>query len=269
MEKAFHGFVHFLNGVVPKAIFIAILGYFIARLISVTLNKTFQRRLSAHQAMLLQRLSFYITLFIFLATAIQELGFHLGVLLSATGIITVAIGIASQTSMSNIISGLFIIGEKSFRIGDVIKVNDIKGEVVSIDFLSVKIRTDDHTLVRVPNETLIKSAIINHSYYPTRRVDLNISFAYKEDLDLVKEILLKVADQNSFCLKDPRPSFSIRNLGDTAIHTQFSVWGKQDQQSKLKDTIQEEIKKTFTEKGIEMPVMNRYLHPAMPTHQFN
>ena len=260
MEKAYQFVIHFLNGAIPKAIFIAILGYIIARLLSVTLNKTFRRRLTAHQTMLLQRLSFYVTLFIFLATAIQELGFHLGVLLSATGIITVAIGIASQTSMSNIISGLFIIGEKSFRIGDTIKVNDIQGEVISIDFLSVKIRTDDHTMVRVPNETLIKSAITNHSFYSTRRADLNISFAYKEDLDKVKEALFSAAKKNHFCLKDPAASFSIKHLGDAAIQAQFSVWANREHFSQLKATIQEEIKKVFAEKGIEMPVFN-YLYP--------
>lgn len=260
MEKIYLDIILFLTGAIPKAIFLTVFGYLIARLVSMTLTKTFRKRLSAHQAMLLRRLSFYLILFIFLTTAIQELGFHIGVLLSATGILTVAIGIASQTSMSNIVSGVFIIGEKPFRIGDTIKVNDIQGEVISIDFLSVKIRTDDHTMVRIPNETLIKSAIVNHSYFATRRADLNIDFAYKHDLDLVKESLFSVAEQNPFCLKDPKPTFSIQNLGDSSIHAQFSVWGKREDFSQLKNSIQEEIKKILAKKGIEMPIFNRNLY---------
>lgn len=271
MEKIYHDIILFLTGVIPKAIFIAIFGYFAARLISMSLNKIFQKRLTAHQAMLLRRLSFYLVLFLFLATAIQELGVHIGVLLSATGILTVAIGIASQTSMSNIVSGIFIIGEKPFRIGDTIKVNDIQGEVISIDFLSVKIRTDDHTMVRIPNEVLIKTAITNHSYFPIRRADLNIGFAYKQDLDLVKETLFAAAEQNAFCLKDPKPTFSIQKFGSLGIQAQFSVWGKRENFQQLKNSIQEQIKKIFSEQGIEMPVANTLFNNMVsaPNQVFN
>jgi small-conductance mechanosensitive channel len=269
MDQIYQDVIHFLTGVIPKAIFLAIFGYFTARLVSITLTKTFRRRLTAHQAMLLRRLSFYLVLFIFLASAFQELGFHIGVLLSATGILTVAIGIASQTSMSNIVSGIFIIGEKPFRIGDTIKVNDVQGEVVSIDFLSVKIRTDDHTMVRIPNETLIKTAIMNHSYFPTRRADLNIHFAYKENLDLIKESLFSVAERNPYCLQDPKPTFSIQKLGDSAIHAQFSVWGKREDFSQLKNTIHEEIKKILAEKGVEMPIYNHNLAALVSNQTIN
>ena len=77
-------------------------------------------------------------------------------LLGAAGIAGVAIGFAAQTSFSNIISGFFILSEKSLKIGDYITIKDVSGTVDSIDMLSVKIKTPDNQMVRVPNETIIK-----------------------------------------------------------------------------------------------------------------
>ena len=80
----------------------------------------------------------------------------------AAGLLTVALGFAAQTSASNLISGLFLLGERPFVVGDVIRLaSGITGEVVGIDLLSVKIRTFDNLLVRVPNETLLKSELTN------------------------------------------------------------------------------------------------------------
>ena len=100
--------------------------------------------------MLLQPGSFYLILCLFLVSALVELGFSLGVLVGTAGILTVAIGFASQTSMSNLISGLFLIGEQSFAVGDIIKIDQITGVVLSIDLLSTKLRTFDNTYVRLP-----------------------------------------------------------------------------------------------------------------------
>lgn len=170
-----------------RAIAVIISGYVIARILSSSLDRGLRKRLTPQQSMLLRRIVFYVVLILFLATAIQELGFQISALLGATGILTVAIGIASQTSLSNIISGIFIIGEKPFQIGDTIKVNELQGEVVSIDFLSVKIRTSENTMVRIPNEVLIKSPVTNISYFPIRRADLLVSVAYKADIEFVKK----------------------------------------------------------------------------------
>jgi small-conductance mechanosensitive channel len=236
-----------------------VLGFFIARIASISIARTFRRRLTRQQTMLTQRISYYVILALFFASAIQQLGFHITALLGATGIITVAIGIASQASLSNIISGLFIIGEKPFEIGNIIKVNDVEGEVMSIDLLSVKIRTYDNMMVRLPNEILVKSAITNISYFPRRRVDLLIGVAYKENLDQVKNILFETAEKNSHCLKEPKPSLLITGFGDFAVNIKFSVWSTNENFSIVKNSIQEDILNAFTTVGIEIPSPGRPL----------
>lgn len=242
-----------------RTIVLLLIGYFIARFVSASLPRVFSKRITRQQSMILSRASFYLIFILFIVSAIQQMGFNIGTLLGATGIVTIAIGIASQTSFSNIVSGIFILGEKPFELGNTIRVNDIEGEVLSIDLLSVKIRTFDNTMVRIPNETLVKSAITNLSYFSKRRVDILIGVAYKENLNNVKNILLETATKNSFCLVEPVPTFLITGFGDSAINIKFGVWADTNNYNEVKNSIQEDIKNAFAAAGIEIPFPCRTL----------
>jgi small-conductance mechanosensitive channel len=90
-------------------------------------------------------------------TTLRGVGFYLSVIIGTTGILTATTGVASQASVSNLINGIFRTEENSFKWGGNIKVSEITGEVVSIDWLSVKIRQFDNLYVRVPNKLLINN----------------------------------------------------------------------------------------------------------------
>jgi small-conductance mechanosensitive channel len=248
-----------------RAILVLVVGLVLARLLSGGAGKAAERRLAAHEAMLVRRFSYYALVILVALSALHQLGVNLTVLLGAAGVLTVAIGFASQTSASNLISGLFLIAERPFVIGDVVRVDDMTGEVLSVDMLSVKLRTFDNLFVRVPNEDIIKSRITNLTHFPIRRVDLQIGVAYKEDLGRVKEVLLEVADRNPICLDEPKPLIIFNGFGDSAILYQFSVWGKRENFLELKTGIQEAIKATFDEQGIEIPFPHRTLYAGSAT----
>jgi small-conductance mechanosensitive channel len=250
------------------AILLVIVGFVAARILSASVAKTLLKQLTPQQSMLLKRFIFYFVFSIFVASAFDQLGFHIGALLGAAGILTVAIGIASQTSMSNIVSGAFMIGEKPFEVGHTIRVNDTQGEILSIDLLSVKLRTQENTMVRIPNELLIKSAITNLSCFPIRRADLKIGVAYKEDLKTVKEVLFEVAYKNPLSLIEPKPVLQIVEFGDSAINLLFSVWGSRHNFLELKNSIQIEIHKAFKDKKVEMPFPARSLYMGGETKPF-
>ncbi len=222
----------------------------------------------AQRAMIIRRASFYGIAGLFTASALMELGFDLGVLLGAAGILTVALGFASQTSASNVISGLFLLGERPFAVGDVIRVGGTTGEVLSIDLLSVKLRTFDNLFVRIPNETMIKSEVTNLRRFPIRRVDLQVGVAYKEDLREVHEVLRAVADQNPLCLEEPAPLIIFQGYGDSAINHQFSVWASTDNYLDLRNSIPIEIKEAFDEHDIEIPFPHRTLYTGSATEPF-
>ena len=245
-----------------------IVGLILARFAGFAVGRVLEGRLTRQSSTIARRLVFYGLTVLVVATVAHQLGFELGVLLGAAGILTVAIGFASQTSASNLISGLFLIAERPFVLGDVIRVADLTGEVLSIDLLSVKLRTFDNLYVRVPNEDLVKSRITNLTHFPVRRNDLLLSVAYKEDLTKIREILFEIADRNTMCLDEPVPIFIFKKFGDSGLEIQFSVWSKRDNYLTLNNSIQQEIKRAFEEHGIEIPFPQRALSSASATEPF-
>ncbi len=188
-----------------RALVILIVASPLIRISANILRRTLKKRYSAQAAMVGFHLVNYGGGTILLLTVMAELGFKISTLLGAAGVLGVAIGFASQTSLSNLISGIFLIWERPFEIGDVINIGDVTGIVEEIDLLSAKIRKFDNTLVRIPNETLIKTSFTNVTRFPIRRMDIPIGVAYKEDISKVIEILTDVADNNPYCLDEPAP----------------------------------------------------------------
>jgi small-conductance mechanosensitive channel len=237
---------------VIKAIILIIAGFIIAKITSVAIAKAMSKLGIIYESTLVRRFNFYIILILFVLAALQHLGFKLNVLLGAAGVLTVALGFASQTSVSNIISGLFLLTERPFVVGDYIKTDSITGEVLSIDLLAIKIRTSDNTLARVPNEVIIKSNIVNLTRFPIRRFDLQLRVPYKEDLEKIRKVLFEVASNNHLCLEEPQPSLHIIGFGDSGINLQFSVWSSKLNFTNLKNSLQEQIKKAFEINHIEI-----------------
>ena len=250
-----------------KALLKILVGLALGRLAGNGLARLFAEE-DAQRAMILRRGALYGIAGLFTASALMELGFDLSVLLGAAGILTVAIGFASQTSASNVISGLFLLGERPFAVGDVIRVNGTTGEVLSVDLLSVKLRTFDNLFVRIPNETMIKSEVTNLRRFPIRRVDLQVGVAYKEDLREVHEVLMEVADRNPLCLEEPTPLIIFQGYGDSSINHQFSVWAKTEHFLDLRNSIPVEIKEAFDEHDIEIPFPHRTLYTGSETTPF-
>jgi small-conductance mechanosensitive channel len=112
-----------------SALFLFGLGLLLATFAARSVSRFMAKRASRHHTVMLKRLVFYVIVVIFAVAALREAGFSLDVVLGAAGILTVAIGFASQTSASNMISGLFLLVEKPFEIGDVIEADATVGEV--------------------------------------------------------------------------------------------------------------------------------------------
>jgi small-conductance mechanosensitive channel len=238
---------------VGKGFLILIIGYLLARFARNGVGRIKVANLTPHSMILLKRVVFYGILILTFISVMKELGFDLSVVLGAAGIFSVAIGFASQTSASNLISGLFLMMERPFSVGDIIRVESTTGEVISIDLLSVKLRTFDNLFVRIPNESMIKTQVTTLTRFPIRRADLQVGIAYKEDIERVKEILNNVATKNTLCLDEPAPLFILLGFGSSSVDIQLSVWAKKENFLALKNSMYQEIKKTFDEQNIEIP----------------
>lgn len=244
----------YLSGILMAA-FILVAGFLLARRASNAISRI--SHLDPQQRLLIQKLSYYGLITVVIATALSQLGFDLKVLLGAAGVLTVAVGFAAQTSASNLISGLFLIVDRPFVVGDIVEIGGVTGEVLSVDLLSSKIRTFDNILVRIPNETMVKSDIKNLTFFPIRRLDFKIGVSYKENIAKVHKVLLDVANRNPLCLEDPVPLFIFEGFGDSSLNIQFSVWVLRTNLLLLRNSILAEIKAAFDKEGIEIPYPHR------------
>ena len=236
-----------------RVILILAIGIPLIKLIRKLVQRLVRDKLSAQSEQLIIRTVYYVCILILTVSVLNEFGFKLSALLGAAGVFGVAIGFASQTSGSNIISGIFLISEKPFVIGDVVQVGSTIGTISSIDLLSIKINTPDNRFVRVPNETMIKTEVINITRFPVRRVNLDISVSYNDDLKQVLEILMDIAQNSQIALKDMEPLTSIQRFGASGIDILYGVWGNTSDYFALQNELIISIKERFDAAGIEIP----------------
>ncbi len=236
-----------------RIVFILVIGISSIHLITFMLRRSLRKQLSRQRMMLISRTIVYTGYTGLVLIVIKEFNYDLTALFGAAGVVGIVIGVASQTSIGNIISGLFLVGEKSFEIGDVVRIGDKSGTVYSIDLLSIKIKTFDNLLIRIPNQSVISSELTNVTRFPIRRLDFQIGVAYKEDLRKVKTVLENVARNNPLCLEEPEPYILFQTFGDSAINITFGVWFEKTNYTAVKNSVFIEIKEAFDREGIEIP----------------
>lgn len=216
-------------------------------------------RFSVQAGLMLSRAVRWILFAVVLATVLNQFGVKLGAALGAAGIVGIAVGFAAQTSLSNVISGFFLLGEKPFVLGDLIEVDGVTGLVDNIGMISASLRTLDNRSVRIPNETLVKSKVTNITRNPIRRYDLEIGVAYHEDIDHVMRVLRETAEGNEHCLDEPGALVLFVGFGDSSINFLLGVWMAREDYLVARNTIARDVQQAFAREGIEIPFPHRVL----------
>ncbi len=247
---------------------ILIVGIVILTIISTVIKKVLPAKMSQQRQMLIKRFVSYTGVVILFLIIVSEMKINLTAIFGAAGVIGIVIGVASQTSIGNIVSGFFLVSEKPFEIGDLIRIGDKTGTVYSIDLLSIKIKTLDNLLLRIPNQTVISSEVINVTKFPIRRMDFDISVAYKEDLEKVKTVLERVVKQNPLCLDEPEPLITFKTFGPSGINILLGVWFEKANFLKVKNSVFQEIKLAFEAEGIEIPFPHVSIYSGAATKPF-
>ena len=247
---------------------ILVVGTIIISLLGVLMKKILPSKLSQQRKMIINRFVRYTAIVILFTVIISELNIDMAAIFGTAGVIGIVVGVASQTSIGNIVSGFFMVSEKPFEIGDQIRIGDKTGVVHSIDLLSIKIRTFDNLLLRIPNQTVISSEVINVTRFPIRRLDFEIGVAYKENLEVVMQTLQEVAKRNPLCLDEPEPLIVFKGFGASSINIQFGVWFERTNYIKVKNSVFMEIKEAFEQKGIEIPFPHISIYTGEVTKPF-
>ncbi|WP_035602950.1 mechanosensitive ion channel family protein [Haloferula sp. BvORR071] len=242
-----------------RVLVILITGVPIVMLVSRIIAGILRRRLGQQGGDLLAKIARYGGYLLVLIAILEEFGFNLGAVLGAAGIAGVAIGFASQTSLSNLISGLFIVGERPFEKGDIIEVGAFTGTVEEIGLMALTLRTFDNRSVRIPNETLVKTNVVTVTRYPIRRVDLTVGVSYNEAIDRVMKILREVAELHPAVLDEPEAMIVFNGFGESSLNFMIGAWTIKQDVLKVKNELPLRIKEAFDREGIEMPFPHRVL----------
>jgi small-conductance mechanosensitive channel len=225
----------------------------IFNLVQLLIGRILKNRLSPQRTFMVKKIIKYTGFVMALLFVLKSLGADTSALLGAAGVVGVVLGFAAQTSVSSVISGFFLLSEKPFSVGDAILVDNILGVVMSIDLLSVKIRTFDNLYVRIPNETIIKTTMTTLTRFPIRRLDLVFTVSYQTDLEQVQEILMDIAAKNTYVLDNPAPLFRVDEFNRAGVGIIFNVWFDKNFILETKTSMYMMIKKRFDEEHIELP----------------
>lgn len=156
--------------------------------------------------------------------ALHAVGVDIVSILGAAGVAGVAIGFAAQTTLSNLISGIFIMSERSIKPGDYIHVGGFEGTVEAINMLSVTIRQPDNSLLRVPCETIIKTPMSNESQAGMRRCSITVGVEYGTDLDKLQAVAFGVVEAAPYLLDSPAPVLRFVGFDDSCVSIQICAW---------------------------------------------
>jgi len=272
----FSGFTDFIRSILTHPALPVILrslavlfgGILFLKVITHFIGKRMGKKYSPQVQMLTRKGIFYAGVILLLFYVLQQAGVKMSAIFGAAGIAGIAIGFAAQTSISNIISGIFLVSEKPFAIGDIIIVEGQLGIVESMDLLSIKLKTFDNLFIRIPNTTIINTNVTNITRYPLRRMNFELSVAYKEDLSRVKEVLLDIAAKNPYCLDDPAPYFLIKDFGTSGVALLLGLWFEKNDYTDLKNSIMTEILARFKKESIEIPFPHISVYTGESTKPF-
>ncbi|MCK9151221.1 mechanosensitive ion channel family protein [Methanobacterium alcaliphilum] len=159
-----------------------------------------------------------------LVISLKELGIDITAIALSLGIVGVAVGFAARDTLSNFISGMFILADKSFKVGDTIEISNQKGKVTKVGFRTTTLTTPDNSVITVPNSTFSKNPYLNYTYMDRRRVDLRVNIPYDFELEELTEKIETLVNNFDWVRKEPKPKILILELKDVGVQAKITAW---------------------------------------------
>ncbi len=177
--------------------------------------------------------------------------------MTSAGILGIAIGFAAKDTLANLFSGVFILADTPYKIGDYIVVDSKeRGAVTHIGIRSTRILTRDDVELTIPNSIMGNSKIINESGGPHEkyRIRIKVGVAYGSDIDQVKALLLDIGLKNNGICNSPDPRVRFRALGDSSLDLELLCWvAKPELRGRVIDDLLTQIYKALNQANIEIP----------------
>ncbi len=233
------------------------IGVLIAKVVGIYVRRMLAERVPKNELNLILKILNFSVISVFALFGLPYVGVNPSGLIAAGGFAGLVVGFASRSVVANLVSGVFIMLERPIKIGDQVLVGDVAGFVEDIQILSTIIRTYDGLFVRIPNERLFTSNIVNVVANPVRRFEYVVGISYKDDAEKAIEIIRRVIDEHPFALKNPEPQVFVNELGESSVNIVVRVWSPSSVWYEVKTELLWKIKVELERAGIEIPFPQR------------
>ncbi len=265
-ETMLNRIVEFLPRVLGAAIII-FAGWLLKMLIMRIISKILKKKVEPLMHMFIKNSTVILIWIVIIIAAMAELGINTTSVITMLGTAGVAISLALQGSLSNIASGLLLMVSKVLRGGDFVSINGVEGKVISTDLMFTHLDTTDNKHIAVPNSGIIATNIINYTYNATRRVDLEFTAGYEDDISRVKAALEHICENTVGILNEPAYSINVKGYDDSAIRYSVKVWCARDNYWDVYFAVTEKVKEEFDRRGICIPFNQIDVHFFPPAEE--
>jgi small-conductance mechanosensitive channel len=240
-----------------KIIAILAVAVVIAKSVTINLKRGLRDKVSKDQLETLTKVLYYGIIIIAVLAVLPTLGISPSGLLVAGGIAGIVIGIASQSVVSNLLAGLFLMVERPMKIGQSVNIAGIAGVVEDIRIISTTLRTFEGLYVRIPNEKVFTTNITNYVEHVARRLEYIVGIRYSDDADKAIGIIKNLHEEHPLTLKSPTPDIFVDNLGDNAVNIIVRLWVPSTEWYGVKKELLWKIKRALEDQGIEIAFPQR------------
>ncbi len=246
-------FADFTVGNLIGVLIIALVVFILIKIISHLIRRGLSGKVDAKNIDGTVKLACGVLIFFGILAASPLLHIDFNGLLVAGGVVGVAVGFASQNTLSNFIAGILLMIERPIGIGDEINIAESEGYVESISLLSTKIKTYDGDILRIPNSTVFSAKITNLVTNVARRFVYSIDIRYTDDAEKAVKIIRETALRNPYILTEPAPSIYVNELGAHGINILVKLWSPSQYWWDAKIEVLWTLFKALREGGIDIP----------------
>lgn len=232
---------------------IAALVFIAAKITAKILRKVLSGKVEAKNTDGIIKLITGILIFIGLLSASPQLHIDLSGLLVAGGVIGIAIGFASQNTLSNFISGIILMIERPVGKGDIVIINNTEGYIESVGLISSRIRTYNGLVLRIPNASVFSAEITNCVFNVARRFGYTFDIRYTDNAETALKIIYATVDKHPYALSEPAPSIFVDALGEHGIQITVKIWSPSPYWWKARTDLLWQIFKELRKGGIDIP----------------
>ena len=245
---------------VVAALLILLIGRLAAKIVrKVTANVMVRTKVDTTLISFVASLSYVALMAFVILAALGQLGIQTTSFIAILGAAGLAVGLALQGSLSNFAAGVLMIVFKPFKVGEFIEAGGASGIVKKIEIFTTTLKSFDNKIIIIPNSKVGGGNIINYSSEPTRLVDLQVVFNYKDDIAKIERLLQEILDSDERILKAPAPAIGVAKFTETSVRIAVQAWVKTTDHDAVAGRILRKVKELFDSKKVMPPLGDQFV----------